>query len=200
MLLNVKQRQSKLKDLGFYKLSIDGIEGVGTKTAYKNLQKKYFTRSSDIDGIYGTNTDKLLRSAWNVYKYCKNFTLQEFKCECGGRGCTGYPAELNATLLKNLQTLRAYYGVPIIITSGVRCSWYNSRLSGSIKNSAHLTGKAVDFYSNKTKTLAQRKSMIDYAIKLSSMSYVYCNGYWRTKWRKGTVSASNMGTSIHMNV
>lgn len=200
MLLTVKQRQSKLKDLGFYKLAIDGIEGAGTRAAYKSLQKKYFTRKSDIDGLYGTNTDKLLRSAWNVHKYCKNFTLQEFKCECGGRGCTGYPAELNATLLKDLQSVRTTYGVPIIITSGMRCTWYNSRLSGSIKNSAHLTGKAVDFYSSKTKTLANRKAMIEKIIKLSGMSYVYCNGYWRTKWRKGTINASYMGTSIHMNV
>ena len=90
--------------------------------------------------------------------------------------------------------------MPIIITSGLRCKWYNSRLSGSISNSEHCNGKAIDFYSNKTRTLANRKSMIDYIIKMSSMSYVYCNGYWRTKWRKGTISASYMGTSIHMNV
>ena len=198
-MLTVKQRQSKLKDLGFYKLKVDGIEGVGTRTAYKNLQKKYFTRKSDIDGLYGTNTDKLLRSAWNVYKYCKNFTLQEFKCECNGKGCTGYPAELNATLLKNLQSVRTQYGVAMIITSGMRCKWYNSRISGSIKNSKHLSGNAVDFYSSKTKTLTQRKSMIDRIIKMSSISYVYCNGYWRTKWRKGTTSATYMGTAIHMN-
>ena len=200
MLLNVKQRQSKLKDLGFYKMSIDGIEGAGTKKAYKELQKKYFIRKADIDGLYGKNTDILLRSAWNVKTYCKNFKLEEFSCECGGRGCTGYPAELNATLLKNLQSIRTKYGVAMVITSGVRCSWYNSRLSGSIKNSAHTKGKAVDFYSSKTKTLANRKNIIDYAIKLPSMSYGYCNGYWRTKFRKGTTSASYMGTSIHINV
>ena len=39
MLLTIKQRQSKLKDLGFYKLKVDGIEGAGTKKAYRDLQK-----------------------------------------------------------------------------------------------------------------------------------------------------------------
>lgn len=200
MLLTIKQRQRKLKDLGFYKLKVDGIEGAGTKKAYKDLQKKYFIRKTDIDGIYGNNTDILLRNAWNVKMTCKNFKLEEFKCECGGRGCTGYPKVINTTLLKHLQTIRTKYRVPIIITSGLRCKWYNSRLSGSISKSEHCNGKAIDFYSNKTKTLANRKSMIDRIIKMSSMSYVYCNGYWRTKWRKGTISASYMGTSIHMNV
>ena len=200
MLLTIRQRQSKLKDLGFYKLKVDGIEGAGTKKAYRDLQKKYFIRKTDIDGIYGNNTDILLRNAWNVKMNCKNFKLEEFKCECGGRGCTGYPKVINTTLLKHLQTIRTRYGVPIIITSGLRCKWYNSRISGSIKNSEHCNGKAIDFYSNRTRTLANRKSMIDYIIKMSSMSYVYCNGYWRTKWRKGTISASYMGTSIHMNV
>ena len=137
MLLTIRQRQSKLKDLGFYKLKVDGIEGAGTKKAYRDLQKKYFIRKTDIDGIYGNNTDILLRNAWNVKMNCKNFKLEEFKCECGGRGCTGYPKVINTTLLKHLQTIRTRYGVPIIITSGLRCKWYNSRLSGSISKSEH---------------------------------------------------------------
>ena len=62
-MLNVKTRQTYLKSLGFYKGVIDGIEGVLTKQAYKNLQKTYFVRKSDIDGIYGNNTDKLLQNA-----------------------------------------------------------------------------------------------------------------------------------------
>ena len=41
-MLSVKQRQTKLKDLGYYKGKIDGKVGTLTKKAYKNLQKDYF--------------------------------------------------------------------------------------------------------------------------------------------------------------
>ena len=72
-MLTIKQRQEYLKYLGFYKGSIDGIEGNLTKSAYRTLQSKYFARKSDIDGKYGRNTDMLLVNAYNVKKYTKNF-------------------------------------------------------------------------------------------------------------------------------
>ena len=59
-MLSVKQRQEKLKFLGFYNGAIDGIEGVKTKRAYYELQSKYFFRKKDIDSKYGPNTEKLL--------------------------------------------------------------------------------------------------------------------------------------------
>ena len=59
-MLNVKQRQMNLKaHCGYYKGSIDGIEGNGTKTAYKNFQRD---NGLAVDGIYGTNTDNKLIS------------------------------------------------------------------------------------------------------------------------------------------
>ena len=74
-MLSIKERQEYLKYLGLYKGKIDGIEGKQTKTAIKNLQAKYFTRKSDIDGLYGKNTDILLVNAYRVKKYTKNFDL-----------------------------------------------------------------------------------------------------------------------------
>ena len=81
-ILSIKTRQKYLKNLGFYKGDIDGIEGILTKNAYRSLQKKYFVRSSDIDGVYGSNTEKLLRNAERIRLYTKNFKLEEFRCEC----------------------------------------------------------------------------------------------------------------------
>ena len=49
-MLTVRERQEKLKYLGFYTGAIDGIEGVKTKRAYKELQDKYFFRAKDKDG------------------------------------------------------------------------------------------------------------------------------------------------------
>lgn len=189
MLLSKKTRQKYLKELGYYKGKIDGKIGSLTKDAYKALQKDYFTRKSDIDGFYGKDTDILLRSAYNVHKYTKNFRLEEFRCKCDGK-CTGYPVVLNAQLLKNLQALRDKYG-SINITSGLRCKKHNSSLTGSSKTSRHLSGKAADFKCATSKTLAGRKSIMSYWKKLKGSRYTYCN-----------ISGShpNMGTAVHCDV
>jgi hypothetical protein len=199
-MLSIKQRQTYLKTLGFYTGMVDGKEGPLTKKAYLKLQKTYFIRKSDIDGVYGKNTDILLRCAYNVWKYCKNFKLDEFKCECKGKYCTGYPKELDKNLLMYLQSIRSELKVATTITSGIRCQKYNDSLTGSIKDSKHTKGKAVDFCNSKTTTLTKRKSIIDKYIKNKYARYSYCNSYYHSIWGKGYISASYMGTSIHIDV
>lgn len=190
MLLSKKKRQEYLKYLGFYDGEIDGIVGTKTKKAYKTLQKAFFTREKDIDGKYGTNTDKLLRNAYKVKKYCKDFELKEFKCGCGGKHCTGYPVELNTQLLKNLQAVRDKYGATTI-TSGLRCKKHNAGLVGSSKTSRHLKGKAVDIKNNTSKLENGRKSIMSFFKTLKGYRYTYCN-------IKG--SHANMGTAVHIDV
>lgn len=57
-MLNITQRQLNLKTYHlFYNGNIDGIEGSGTKTAYKNFQKYV---GITADGIYGVNTNNKL--------------------------------------------------------------------------------------------------------------------------------------------
>lgn len=57
-MLNIVQRQLNLKTYYyFYKGNIDGIEGIGTKNAYREFQK--YTGLS-VDGIYGKNTNSKL--------------------------------------------------------------------------------------------------------------------------------------------
>ena len=198
-MLSIKTRQKYLKNLGFYKGKIDGVEGIKTKKAYKSLQTKYFTRKKDIDGVYGNNTEILLRNAERIRLYTKNFKLEEFKCECGGKYCTGYPKLISIRLLKNLQAVRTKFGTTTI-TSGLRCETYNNSLVGSVRGSKHTKGKAVDIYISKYSGLNGRKKVIDHFIKLISSNYSYCNGYYRTKWTKGSVNAPNMGNAIHIDV
>lgn len=199
-MLSIKERQEHLKYLGFYNGKIDKVEGAKTREAYKRLQSKYFTRKKDIDGLYGTNTERLLISAYRVKKHTKNFKLEEFKCECGGKWCTGFPDTLKVDLLKNLQKLRNKYG-SLTITSGLRCTTYNSNIGG-IRGSKHTQGKATDWYTSyTTKSFANRKSAIDWYIKnCSSVNYAYCDGYGRTKWRKEYPSVSSMYKSIHVDI
>ena len=186
-LLTLAKRKEYFKYLGL---------GEYNKTNILKLQKKYFTRKKDQDGLYGQNTDYLLRHVYNVKRVCKNFEPQEFKCECGGKYCTGYPVQMKATELYNLQTIRTHYGKPMRITSGLRCKGYNNSLKGSVKNSKHMTGFAADFYiAGVTDSLAGRKSLIAYLKKLPNFDYAYSNGWCSLGYG---FSASYMGSAVHM--
>ena len=199
-MLSVKERQEKLKYLGFYKGAIDGIEGVQTKKAYYELQKKYFFRKKDIDSKYGTNTEKLLICAFNVKKYTKNFDIKKDKlyCRCKGKYCTGYPAEIDPELLKNLQSERDKWGATSV-TSMLRCKEWNKKVGGST-NSRHMKGKAVDFWNKHTLTLKNRKDVINYWFKLLTPHYSYCNGYYKSKTGSGKKVTKGMGVSVHGDV
>lgn len=199
-MLSIKNRQKYLKELGFYKGEIDGLVGPLTKQAYKSLQNKYFTRAKDKDGLYGPDTDNLLQSVYNC-RNLKYFKLNEFKCQCGGKYCTGYPAAINKNLVNYLDKLRGKYGKPIEITSGLRCKTHNARVGGT-SGSRHTTGKAADIYmSSKSTTHNGRKEIVDYWIKTYLASrYAYCNGYGRTKLKKSYPNSSTMGNATHLDV
>ena len=183
-MLSVKKRQTYLKELGFYTGKIDGKEGNYTRAAYLALQKKYFKRAKDHDGKYGKDTDILLQSAYNC-RDLKYFKLEEFKCKCGGKYCTGYPAVVNRNLALMLDNvLRPKYG-SMTITSGLRCNTQNAR-AGGVSNSCHKTGKAVDFQCAKSrKGASDRTEIINFCKK--QFKYSYGN-------------TSGMGASVHVNV
>lgn len=199
-MLSVKERQERLKYLGYYKGAIDGIEGAKTKRAYLQLQKWGFFRAKDKDGKYGPNTEKLLISAFNVKKYTKNFDIKKDKlyCRCKGKYCTGYPAIIQVDLLKNLQSIRNKFGATTV-TSLLRCRKWNSIQKGSA-NSRHLKGLAVDFKNLRSLTLAKRKLEINYWLTLPEARYSYCNGYYKSTTGSGKKVAKKMGTSIHGDI
>lgn len=183
-LLSVEKRKEYFAKLGIA-YNKGGIEA---------LQRKYM-RKKDVDGIYGTDTDRVLRHVHNVLTYTKNFRPEEFKCECGGKYCTGYPSYMKKVELQNLQCIRNHYGKPMTVTCGLRCKTYNNKLRGSIENSKHLTGYATDFYmKGVTDTLANRKAAIKYIKKLPNHNYTYGNGINSNGVR---VSAGYMGNALH---
>lgn len=189
MLLSVKKRQTYLKALGYYKGEIDGKAGPKTRQAYKDLQNDYFTREEDRDGVYGKDTDKLLKNAYYVMTYTKNFKLEEFKCKCKGKHCTGYPEVLDINLLKNLQSLRDKYG-SINISSGMRCEKHNASVGGS-KTSRHKKGKAADIHTSISGSLTGRRKIMASWKKLPKQRYTYCN-------ENGNYP--NMGNAVHVDV
>lgn len=203
MLLSVKKRQKYLKDLGFYNGIIDGKEGVKTKKAYQDLQVKYFTkklRPKDKNGIYGKDTDLLLRNAHLFFEYnIEHFTLEEYRCKCKSY-CTGYPTLINYKLLINEDTLRNHYKLSVNNSCGLRCKKHNKEVGGS-SSSGHLKGNACDMYiKSYSNTLQHRKNIVDYWTKELNNYHAYCNGY---RVRNGKVShpnTPNMGDYTHIEV
>ena len=72
----------------------------------------------------------------------KDFSRREFRCKCGRKDCDAAPLDMR--LVYALQELRDLIGLPLIVTSGCRCRWYNSRLPDASYNSRHLSGIAAD--------------------------------------------------------
>lgn len=153
--MNVKQQQCLLVVLGFDPGEIDGVWGARTREATAQMQKKL---GLTADGVFGASTEAAARQAvsrepaveemqeepadfWSGVRY---FKRGEFACKCGGKYCNGYPAEPSEKLVRLADTVRAHFGQPATVSSGLRCSQHNAAVGG-VYNSRHLTGKAMDF-------------------------------------------------------
>lgn len=67
----------------------------------------------------------------------RNFSRSEFRCKC----CEA--DNINMMLVQILQAVRDHFGVPVTISSGVRCAKRNAKVGGA-KRSQHLLGNAAD--------------------------------------------------------
>lgn len=79
------------------------------------------------------------------------FTREEFRCQCKGKYCDGFPAEPEEKLVRTVDEIRRRLGVPVSIVdaggSGVRCPKHNTAVRGAV-NSEHLYGRAADLHSS----------------------------------------------------
>lgn len=149
-----KQRQLLLAFLGLYEGGIDGIWGNLSQSALEAFQRDHGLAV----GKFTEETQTALQeavAAWepeesqttgsgDFWAECPNFTREEFRCTCGGRGCNGFPAEPRERLVRNAQAARDHFGRPVLVSSGVRCRLRNSELPGSAMNSLHLDGRGMD--------------------------------------------------------
>lgn len=146
-----RQKQCLLAYLGYYTGAVDGIWGEKSREATANFQRAYM---DSADGIFGPSTEERIREVvftgesprkadfWQEIHY---FDREEFRCTCGGRGCSGFPAEPRERLVRNAEEARRHFGAAAYVSSGVRCSLRNAELPGSAANSLHMRGKAMDF-------------------------------------------------------
>lgn len=185
-LLTTEQRKKRFEYLGL---------GNYNKKNLLKFQKKAFPNDKEEqDSTYGLHTDRALRTFYNVKKYGGGyFEPQEFRCNCGH--CCGYPTFMKKVQIEHLAKIRKHYGKPMTITSGIRCSYENSRVGG-VRNSGHTTGYATDFYmAGVTDTVAHRKSALKWIKKQADHEFTYgaymkdSNGLYRT--------ADSMGNAMH---
>lgn len=155
--MNVLQVQCLLAYLGYPVGATDGITGSQTRQAVTLFQA---AEGLTADGDPGQETQAALLAAvaagrmytpakvenaktgtfWDDIQY---FQRAEFRCQCGGKYCNGFPAEPVEETVRLADEIRRRAGVPLKVSSGVRCKQHNADVGG-VSNSLHLTGQAID--------------------------------------------------------
>lgn len=156
--MTIKQTQNLLDYLGYAPGTIDGIIGAQTTAAVKAFQT---AEGLTADGIPGAKTWEALVSAVTEGRFAKveeapasgqppdfwadiqYFSREEWRCQCGGKYCNGFPAEPAEETVRMADEIRRRAGVPLRVNSGLRCPIHNAQEQGST-NSLHITGQAVD--------------------------------------------------------
>ena len=159
--MTAKQRQNLLQYLGYYDGVPDGEWGPQSQRACRRFQEDF--GGIGVDGYGGPETDNALKHAvslgflkqeepvpesgtstgtfWDGIKY---WTREEFRCQCGGKYCSGFPAEPDEMLVNLLDDVREHFGRPGHRSSGLRCKTWNA-IQGGVATSKHQYGKAMDF-------------------------------------------------------
>ena len=153
------QIQHLLAYLGYDPGECDGALGKNTMEAVRRFQADY---GLTADGDPGSATQKMLIGAiagtaakvdkpaqtvqartgtfWDDIQF---FSRAEFRCQCGGKYCNGFPAEPAEETVRMADEIRRRAGVPLTVNSGLRCARHNAEVGG-VSNSLHTTGQAVD--------------------------------------------------------
>ena len=156
--MNIKQKQCLLTFLGYDTGGVDGIWGNKSRHALQRCQEDL---GIPADGIWGEQTEAAVleavcacpteeledtgQNALEVlFRGIRYWKSEEFRCQCGGKYCSGFPALPDRSLLELVDDLRHRAGKPAHRSSGLRCTTWNT-LQGGVANSRHMRGKALDF-------------------------------------------------------
>lgn len=164
--MTTKQKQYLLGYIGL--LRPEDVDGVWGPQSAKATAKAQRMLGIPDDGVWGDQTDAAIReyiysgeelevsettdAFWNEIEF---FDREEFRCQCGGKYCDGFPVEPQEKMVRTVNEIRRRLGVPVSIVtaggSGVRCSIHNANVGG-VGNSNHLYGRAADLHSEKSPT------------------------------------------------
>ena len=165
----ITQLQKALTNGG---IAIDGLAGMESSTAIAEWEKH---NNMDMSGRAPLPTLHLIlgQAAANE-PVCENwwdsithFSRNEFRCRCG-RYCDGYPAEPQRLLIEQAERVRAHFGAPVFVSSGVRCKNHNANVGG-VEGSRHRSGKAMDFRVEGRSA----SSVLKYVQTLPAIRYTY---------------------------
>lgn len=151
--MTITQKQHLLNYLGYDTGGVDGIWGKCSQQAEKDFRAARNCPDAPLE-----NALRVAVAGENVWDTVKYFTPGEFDCKCG----CGCDTQVDPRLLRLADKVRGHFGAPCIVSSGVRCQQHNDSLPGSVPNSRHLQGKAMDFRIDgisATKTLAYVQSL-----------------------------------------
>lgn len=177
--MTIKEKQCLLEYLGYYDPensskvnNVDNLWGPASEAATRRFQEDY---GLEADGIFGPLTEAKIKQViatgelpkvnWNEIKY---FTRSEFRCNCGGKYCDGFPAEPHPVLVSVADRVREHFGAKAFVSSGVRCEQHNANVGG-VSNSRHKYGKAMDF------CIAGKKAaeVLEYVWQQPEIRYAY---------------------------
>lgn len=134
----------------------------GPTTATESLTAIFEGRELEFDDVTDNNVAHKSDKDTNVpaktgtfWDNSEFFDREEFRCQCKGKYCNGFPVEPEEELVRVCNEIRRRLGVPVSIVdsggSGVRCPQHNaSPQVGGVANSNHLYGKAADLHSSKS--------------------------------------------------
>lgn len=152
--MTVKQIQNLLQYLGYYNGIPDGDFGPLSRQAVTDFQRAFGLK---VDGDPGHETQKALTHAvaygmperkepeptadwWDEIEF---FDREEFRCQCNGKYCDGYPAEPQEKMVRIADAARKHFKRPANVVSGLRCETWNE-IQGGVWNSQHRYGEACD--------------------------------------------------------
>lgn len=132
----------------YYNGPLDGLWGPASQEAADRFLRDFSGNKSDKDTSDSSETGTF----WDDSEF---FNREEFRCQCKGKYCDGFPVEPVEELVRVCNEIRRRLGVPVSIVdsggSGVRCPKHNeSPQVGGVANSNHLYGKAADLHSSKS--------------------------------------------------
>lgn len=150
--MSTYQKQCILAYFGLYRGTLDGIWGALSRRATEDLQRRL---GLTPDGIFGPITEAAAREAIAEGKnlsvpgwaQLRHFSREDFRCKCGGRYCSGFPAEPELSLARIAEGAVDHFGKAFDpkkdLVSGLRCPTHNQK-EGGVAGSRHIRGKAMD--------------------------------------------------------
>ena len=163
--MDTRQIQALLVYLGYDPGDVDGLPGKNTRRAVLAFQAQEgltqdgspgpLTQAALLDAVAAgrfrvedTRTQEETTGTW--WDEIQYFTREEFRCQCKGKYCNGFPVEPQEKMVRTVDEIRRRLGIPVSIVdaggSGVRCPKHNAEVGG-VYNSEHLYGRAADLHS-----------------------------------------------------